>query len=225
MFHQQARWIGHCITASIAAALGAAAVSSQAAAFRVRFDPLFNVSFATAVGQNVGWRGSAFITVDGGCLVPNSIQNVGAGPCASASLDGGQLLFYDTLPTNGTGGIAWAGQFAAPIALSIDASGAVDGMDFAAPPLTSEDVNVLPAWPNSYDVSLDFNLAGPVLTLSNDGLEVSYTSGVDGPAYVPQVTWTQIPEPVSLALVGVALALLGTLRLRKTWGTPATEAD
>ena len=112
---------------AMAIVLMAVATSAQSKAFRVRFDPLFNLAFSGAVGQTVGWRGSATIAVDNGCLVPNSIQNVGFGPCASASLDGGLLTFYDTVPANGLGGIAWAGLLPAPLQLSIDGAGNVDG--------------------------------------------------------------------------------------------------
>lgn len=215
--HQFAnRIIRQTAVAAMAIALMVIATSAQSRSVRVRFDPLFNVAFAAAVGQNVGWRGSAFITVDDGCLVPNSLQTPNTGPCGPVSLDGGSLLFYNAVPANGTGGIFFAGLFPAPTLLRIDALGDVDGMDFAAAPFTSAGFNVLPAWPNSYDVALDFNLTdGPVLTLSNIGLGTSYTSGQDGPAYEPIVTWTVIPEPTSLALVGAALAIVGLLRRRR----------
>ena len=53
---------------AMAIVLMAVATSAQSKAFRVRFDPLFNLAFSGAVGQTVGWRGSATITVDNGCL-------------------------------------------------------------------------------------------------------------------------------------------------------------
>ena len=52
------------------------------------------------------------------------------------------LFFYDTVPGNGLGGIAWAGLLPAPSQVSIDAFGNVDGMDFAGPPPLTGNFNV-----------------------------------------------------------------------------------
>ncbi len=80
---------------AILVVLAVGAPSCEAAAFRTRFDPTFNTDFSGVVGVNVGWRGTASVTVDDVCVNPGSsvsFPNV----CGTATLDGFLISFYNT---------------------------------------------------------------------------------------------------------------------------------
>jgi hypothetical protein len=145
--------------------------------------------------------------------VPNTIQVPGFGGCASASFDGYNLFFYDTLPANVIGGSFGAGLFPAITQISVDAFGNVDAIDMAAPATTVVGFGLFA--PNIYDFELDFTLTGP--TLKATGTAGPDANNVRSNQFPPEVTWTRtdLPEPAPLALWGLALSGLALCRRRR----------
>jgi hypothetical protein len=195
-----------CYAAAMLFWLVVGADAARAAIYTGHWDPLFNTAFSGAVSQSVGWSGTATITVDDACLAPGA-PTVPSLACPSATLNGLTLIFYNTITNNTIGGIAAAGLFPAIDQLSVDAFGNVDGFDLSAP-FTAF---ITMFAPNNYDLALGFTLAGPTLSLTDNFGEcfdcpapVTYTNEI-----APTVIWTRVPEPASLALVGIALAALG----------------
>ena len=223
----------HIGTIAIALILGAISTSSNAAAFRTRWDPQFSLAFSAFVGETVFWEGLADITVPNagtsGCLDANDVFAVPS-QC-SATLDLVTVSFYNT-SNSVVGQIEW--PFPNPITSTLTQlsawGGDVNGMTLATP-LTG----IASILSSDYFVNLSFGLgtvgetptAGlPFLTLQNWNGE-----GTSGPIYqsypndqscltevtlscVPRVEWTRIPEPSSLALIGAALMMLVLARRR-----------
>ena len=107
--------------ATLAASASLVMVStSNAVVYRTIWDPEFNLAFSAAVGQGVGWKGSATVNVDSGCLAASTIQLVGTSPCGPTSLTGFSLSFYDTTSLVNISTIVGAGLLSTVQQLSID---------------------------------------------------------------------------------------------------------
>lgn len=224
MNNSKFRWGRSLAVLSTLVALTGVAASAQAVSFRKTWDPIFSASFSALVGVNVGWRGEALVFVDDGCVSASTLVSF-PDACGSASLQSYELEFYDfdTDAVLGTGSDSAPGTplFPAVTAISFDVSEIANGIGLNGPilvdgPFTFGDYGTSFQAELFFDLDLNEEVNGPSLVLVPicEGEDCPSSLANDGETYPPVVTWSQVPVPTPLSLMGLGLLALGLMRRR-----------
>lgn len=185
--------------------------------FTVSWDAIFSDAFSALVGIDVGWRGSALVSVDDACVNTSTVV-VFPDVCGTSMLTSYVLEFFDVNDDDLLGQGSSSSGLPPVAKVSIDGGGVADGIELA----TAIDVSDFDfgTYPNSFQAFLDFTLIGPNLQLVENCPDTDCdTFSNDSATYPPAVTWSrtsvEVPEPGTLALFGIGLLGMAASRRRK----------
>lgn len=196
------------------ATLGLAAQASHATYVVGNWDPTYGAPFT-----NLGWRGTVKVDVPAACLAqPGPAGYAVAGLCAPVTVLDAKVFFYDTTDFLQT--TIETIDFTPSLnvtSIGLQSPGVPLGLQATTLPVLADESTLaqFAATYASFSLELDFTLGGgPTARLfwsvnpTLCGAIPANCSGVNSADFPPEVTYSVVPEPASLALAGLALLAL-----------------